>query len=107
MTHETKNIIWESACFDPITVRLSSQRHGLRTDASMRYEKSLDPLLANTTFSRVLDYLSFLGKNHKVKGEFHFTDELKINHITIEIQESFIDSKAGIIIPTEIKEKIL
>lgn len=107
VTHETKNTIWESASFDPITVRLSSQRHGLRTDASMRYEKSLDPLLANTTFSRVFDYLSFLWKTYKTKAEFHFTDVSKINHITIEIQESFIDSKAGIIIPTEIKEKIL
>ena len=41
---ETVNVIWESATFDAVSVRLSAQRHGVRTDASTRYEKSLDPL---------------------------------------------------------------
>lgn len=60
VTENTKNILWESACFDPITIRLSGQRHGVRTDSSMRYEKSLDPLLAGNTFGRVTDYMTFL-----------------------------------------------
>ena len=60
---ETRNVIWESATFDAISVRLSAQRHGIRTDASTRYEKSLDPLLASSALPRVLDYLAFLGKN--------------------------------------------
>ena len=63
---ETQNVIWESATFDAVSVRLSAQRHGVRTDASTRYEKSLDPLLANFATSRIWDYLEFLGKNIEV-----------------------------------------
>ncbi len=42
---ETKTIIIESANFDATTIRQGSTKLGLRTDASMRYEKALDPLL--------------------------------------------------------------
>ena len=38
----TKNILLEAGCFDATTVRLSSARHKLRTDASARFEKTLD-----------------------------------------------------------------
>ena len=57
----TTRIVVESACFDPVAVRLTGQRLGLRTDASTRYEKSLDPLLASETLPRVLDILKHLG----------------------------------------------
>ena len=60
---ETKNVIWESATFDAVSVRLSAQRHGIRTDASTRYEKSLDPLLAGFATARIFDYLAFLSND--------------------------------------------
>ena len=39
----TKRVLFESANFAPTGVRLTSTRHKIRTDASMRFEKSLDP----------------------------------------------------------------
>jgi phenylalanyl-tRNA synthetase beta chain len=42
VTAQTKNIFLESACFDPITTRKTSFRHGLRTDAATRFEKGTD-----------------------------------------------------------------
>ncbi len=42
-TNETKNIILESAYFDPVFVRKSSKRHGISTDSSYRYERGIDP----------------------------------------------------------------
>jgi phenylalanyl-tRNA synthetase beta chain len=42
VTVQTKNIFLESACFDPITTRKTSFRHGLRTDAATRFEKGTD-----------------------------------------------------------------
>lgn len=42
VTGETKNIFLESACFDPVTIRKTSFRHGLRTDAATRFEKGTD-----------------------------------------------------------------
>lgn len=42
VTDETKNIFLESAFFDPTTIRKTSFRHGLRTDAATRFEKGID-----------------------------------------------------------------
>ena len=42
VTVATKNIFLESACFDPVTIRKTSFRHGLRTDAASRFEKGTD-----------------------------------------------------------------
>ncbi|MBK9383839.1 MAG: phenylalanine--tRNA ligase subunit beta [Planctomycetes bacterium] len=43
---ETTRVLLESACFDPVSVRRTAQRLALRTDASARFEKSLDPTQA-------------------------------------------------------------
>ena len=42
-TNETKNIILESAYFNPVSVRKSAKRHGISTDSSYRYERGIDP----------------------------------------------------------------
>src|SRR5271156_371207 len=42
ITADTKNILVEAAWFDPATVRRSSKRHGLHTDASHRFERGAD-----------------------------------------------------------------
>src|SRR5580698_5213104 len=42
MTDKTRNILIESAWWDPLTVRKSSRRHGLHTDASHRFERGAD-----------------------------------------------------------------
>ena len=42
VTSATKNIFLESACFDAVTIRKTSFRHGLRTDAASRFEKGTD-----------------------------------------------------------------
>lgn len=46
VTESTKNIFLESAFFDPATIRRTSFRHGLRTDAATRFEKGID--ISNT-----------------------------------------------------------
>ncbi len=42
VTEATTNIFLESACFDPVSIRKTSFRHGLRTDAATRFEKGTD-----------------------------------------------------------------
>jgi phenylalanyl-tRNA synthetase beta chain len=42
ITDKTKNILIESAWFDPVTVRKTAKRHGLHTDASHRFERGAD-----------------------------------------------------------------
>lgn len=46
VTNQTKNIFLESAWFNPTSIRKSSLRHGLRTDAAIRFEKGVD--ISNT-----------------------------------------------------------
>jgi phenylalanyl-tRNA synthetase beta chain len=57
ITPETKNILVESAWFDPASVRRSSRRHGLHTDASHRFERGADfdaAPVANALVSRLI-----------------------------------------------------
>lgn len=101
VSETTKNIIWESACFDATAVRLTAQRHWLRTDASTRYEKSLDPTLALSTFCRVREYLEFLGKSYEPTGASVSLDESRVQSIHIHVDYEFINMKAGVEIPKE------
>ena len=43
VTENTKNVFLESAYFDPVTIRKTSRRHTLQTDASFRFERGTDP----------------------------------------------------------------
>lgn len=49
VTERTKNIFLESAWFDPVFIRKTSFRHGLRTDAAIRFEKGVD--ISNTVYA--------------------------------------------------------
>ena len=52
VTGTTKNIFLESACFDPVSIRKTSFRHGLRTDAASRFEKGTDISATVTVLKR-------------------------------------------------------
>ena len=45
ITDQVKTVLFEAACFDGTNIRLSSKRIGLRTDASGKFEKGLDPIM--------------------------------------------------------------
>ena len=51
-TVDTKNIILESAYFDPVSVRKSAKRLGISTDASYRYERGIDPTITGAAIMR-------------------------------------------------------
>ena len=51
---DTQAIVLEAARFDPVRVRRSAARHGLRTESSSRFEKGLDPELAEAGARRFL-----------------------------------------------------
>ena len=44
----TRNVLLESAWFDPISIRRTSKALGLRTEASLRFERGADPEMAET-----------------------------------------------------------
>ncbi len=50
-TNNTKNIILESAYFDPVAVRKTAKRLGISTDASYRYERGIDPTITGAALA--------------------------------------------------------
>jgi phenylalanyl-tRNA synthetase beta chain len=107
VTESTTNVVWESATFDPVTVRLTAQRHGIRTDASTRYEKSLDPLLPEFSFGRVLDYLDFLNKEYTIISRSCYLHPNAVKHTEIEVTYEYLSKKIGIDIPHDTTRSIL
>ncbi len=51
-TEKTKNIILESAYFNPVSVRKTSKRIGVSTDSSYRYERGIDPTITGIALSK-------------------------------------------------------
>ena len=52
VTESTVDVFLESAYFNPVSVRKSSRRHSISTDASFRYERGADPLVAEYAAKR-------------------------------------------------------
>ncbi len=52
ITEKTRNIFIESAYFDPVSVRLTSKRHVINTDASFRFERGVDPEMTLVALKR-------------------------------------------------------
>ncbi len=50
----TKNIFLESAYFNPVAIRKTSKRHGLKTDASFRFERGADPNMTTWALKRAV-----------------------------------------------------
>jgi phenylalanyl-tRNA synthetase beta chain len=54
VTDSTKNIFLESAYFNPVAIRKTSKRHGLKTDASFRFERGTDPNITTWALKRAI-----------------------------------------------------
>ena len=52
VTSSTRNIFLESAHFNPVSIRKTSKRHGLQTDASFRFERGTDPNITTWALKR-------------------------------------------------------
>jgi phenylalanyl-tRNA synthetase beta chain len=107
VSDSTKNILIESATFDPVSVRFTAQRIGCRTDASTRFEKSIDPILTDRAMARALEFLTFLKKTPTASAGFAYLNEKCLKTADISFPLSFVERKLGIVIPSEEIVKIL
>ena len=57
VSQNTNRILLESAFFNPVTVRKSSKRHGLSTDASFRFERQVDPNMVKVAAARAAELI--------------------------------------------------
>ena len=68
ITNDVKTMLFEAACFDGTNIRLSSKRVGLRTDASGKFEKGLDPNNAQAAIDRACQLIEELDAGDVVNG---------------------------------------
>ena len=68
ITDDVKTMMFEAACFDGTNIRLSSKRVGLRTDASGKFEKGLDPNNAQAAIDRACQLIEEFGAGEVVGG---------------------------------------
>ena len=65
---DVTTVLFEAACFDGTNIRLSAKRLGMRTDASAKFEKGLDPNNAQAAIDRACQLIEELGCGEVVGG---------------------------------------
>ena len=98
VSESTEAIFLESAYFDPVSIRKSSKRHGLKTDASFRYERGADPEITIYALKRAaMLFQEFAGA--KVVGDIVEFYPQKIERAKISVNfdrvEGLIGKKIG------------
>ena len=107
IVEDTTTLTLESATFDSVSIRKSTVRLAHRTDASMRYEKSLDPEMTVTAISRFVKLLTDIDSGVEVVSAL--TDEYAFRYDTIKLDfdKKFVDRYTGIEISNETIVKTL
>ena len=98
VTESTVDVFLESAYFNPVSIRKSSKRHGLKTDASFRYERGADPLVVDYAAKRAALLIQEIAGGTIVGKVQEFYPE-KIAKKVVELDynriEAFIGKKIG------------
>lgn len=106
---DTTSIVFESACFNGAAVRRAAKKAGLRTEASSRYEKELNPKSCLTSLQRALELIELLDAGEVVSGVVDCVKKEK-PEITLKLDFEWINSFIGIDLSerehTEILERL-
>jgi phenylalanyl-tRNA synthetase beta chain len=107
ISETTTRIVFESANFQASTVRLTSARHKLRTDASMRFEKSLDPENTIRGLARAAQLIRSICPDAKAVGGVadSFTPPPALKPIALPVE--FVTRKLGTTVGKERITRIL
>ena len=93
---DTTSRLLESATFDGVSVRKTTTRLGLRTDASMRYEKMLDPELCRVATERLLKLLFESDPDARVISAFTDAYVNRYPEIRLDFDKAYVDRYTGI-----------
>lgn len=106
ITERTKNVLIESAWFEPWTVRAMAKRHGMHTDASHRFERGADYGITPLACDRVAE-LILQSAGGELDGEQIDAVARNLYRATIELHSSEIKRNLGIEIDAAEVERIL
>jgi len=98
---KTTSIVIEAANFDPINVRRTSMKLNLRSDASMRFEKGLDPTNAKKALERVVDLILQTQPSAQISSDLVSFEKYKLDQGPIELPKEFLLKRIG----QDIKDK--
>ena len=107
VAEDTTSILLESANFFATSIRRSAGELGLRTEASLRYEKSLDPELTSLAAARFVNLLQQIDKGAKVASSLTDVYPNKYPQITINTSVKYIEDYCGIELGAKKIESIL
>ena len=93
---DTDSLLLESATFDAASVRKSSTRLGLRTDASMRYEKTLDPEMTATAIARFMKLLLDIDPGVQVISSLTDVYVRRYPAVELTFDKAYVDRYTGI-----------
>ncbi|MDA3802842.1 MAG: phenylalanine--tRNA ligase subunit beta [Patescibacteria group bacterium] len=92
---KTKSIILESANFKDYVVRKTSQKLNLRTEASLRYEKSLDPELTMTALKRFVFLIKKINEEAEISSSITDLYSNKFEESEINLNYKWLNDKIG------------
>jgi phenylalanyl-tRNA synthetase beta chain len=95
----TATIVIEAANFDFVSIRRTSQQLGLRTEASIRYEKALDPNLCVLGLNRAVALIKKICPGAKVAGPVKDEKKFALNQGPIELDLDWLNRRIGADIP--------
>lgn len=107
IVEDTSTLTLESATFDAVSIRKSTVRLAHRTDASMRYEKCLDPEMTVPAIARFVKLMTDADSGVRVVSSL--TDEyaFRYNDVTLDFNKAFVDRYTGIEIDNDTIVKTL
>jgi len=106
ITDKTTTVVFESANFNGPSVRRTSTALGMRTDASSRFEKGLDPLGTLPAVERACELVEMLGAGEVVDGIIDVV-AADIKTVTLPLEADKINALLGTNIPEEFMVKVL
>lgn len=102
ITDDVKTMLFEAACFDGVNIRKSSKRVGLRTDASGKFEKGLDPNNAKAAIDRACQLVEEMGAGEVVGGTVDVYGKEKHS-----VRVPFDAEKINAMLGTDISEDVM
>lgn len=100
ITENTKNVLLEGANFNTKSIRLTSKKFNLRSEASTRFEKGIDPNLCQVAVNRVCQLIEETDSGIVIKGEIDVYKEVK-KEKEIDLKPESVNNLLGINITIE------
>lgn len=106
ITDATKTVVFESACFDGASVRITAKKLGMRTESSARFEKGLDCENCMPALQRACELVELLGAGEVVDGMIDVYPEKKPVY-TVPFEPERMNRFLGIFLPPDNMKDIL